>query len=354
MPPTAPRIVDTIPPTTLSWLLEPENPAVAVLTRRTLLGESDTAETTALWESRNQYPPVAAILDAQLEDGSWDRPARDYKKYQGSLWQIHLLGELYADGDDPRVRKAAQYAFSRQLPDGSWSCSNMRPNGSIACLTSNVARALARMGWAGDERITAALANLVDLYRELGEVNCRWALGYQLNGYCHMVTAKELLFLGEVPMESWPEGSDEVRDACIARLREKQVFHSLPEEARQFDEAMWSMKPAERTGYRELFLAEHPELHYKPKPGWLRFGYPLSYNSDALEALWALMRVGEAPREEYRLALDVVRGAADKQMRWTLKNTFNGKMLADIETKGQPSKWLTLRALQVMKWGAGL
>ena len=35
-------------------------------------------------------------------------------------------------------------------------------------------------------------------------------------------------------------------------------------------------------------------------------------------------------------------------MRWTLRNSLNGKMIADVETKGQPSKWLTLRALQVL------
>lgn len=36
-------------------------------------------------------------------------------------------------------------------------------------------------------------------------------------------------------------------------------------------------------------------------------------------------------------------------MRWTLRNTFNGRMIADVETKGEPSKWLTLRALQVIE-----
>ena len=112
-------------------------------------------------------------------------------------------------------------------------------------------------------------------------------------------------------------------------------------------------RPSERPGFRERFLAEHPELHYKEKPGWLRFGYPLSYNSDALEALWALMRVGEKPRAEYQPAIDLVKAGADDEMRWTLRNTFNGKMLADIEAKGQPSKWLTLRALQVLRWAAG-
>lgn len=350
MPITETRILPQVSAETIDWLLDPENPAIAVLTRRTLLGKSDDAATTALWASRNEYPPVAAILEAQLEDGSWDRPSQDYSKYQGSLWQVHLLGELWASGDDPRVQKAAEYAFSRQLSDGSWSASNMRAGGSIACLTSNVGRALARIGWASDERVLAALANIVELYRELGIVDCRWGLESQLNGYCHMLTPKELMFLGEVPTELWPEGAAELRDECVAKLRDKEVFRSLPVESKEFNDIYWTAASSERKGLRERFLAEHHELHYKEKAGWLRFGYPLSYNSDTLEALWALMRVGETPRPEYLPAIDLVRTAADKQMRWTLKNSFNGKMLADVEVKGQPSKWLTLRAVQVLEW----
>jgi len=350
MPRAKTSILAGVPSQTVDWLLETENPAVAVLTRRTLLGEADDSATAALWASRNEYPPVATILDAQLEDGSWMSPSQDYKKYQGSLWQIHLLGELWADADDPRVGKAADYAFSRQLPDGSWSATNMRPEGSIACLTSNIARALARLGWARDERILAALGHVVDLYRELGIVDCRDGRDFQLNGYCHMLTVKELLFLGEIPRESWPDGADKLRDECVSKQREKAIFRGLPIETREFNDAIWSMPAAERKGFRERFLAEHPTLHYKEKAGWLRFGYPLSYNSDALEALWALMMVGESPRAEYEPALELVRTTADAQMRWTLKNTFNGKMLADVETKGQPSKWLTLRALQVLDW----
>ena len=45
----------------------------------------------------------------------------------------------------------------------------------------------------------------------------------------------------------------------------------------------------------------------------------------------------------------MVESAADAQMRWTMRNSFNGKMFADVEKKGAPSKWLTLRALQVLE-----
>lgn len=232
------KILEHVPAETIEWLLEPENPAVAVLTRRELLGEADDAATRALWSRRNEYTPVAAILDAMRDDGSWDVPSRDYQKYRGSLWQIHLLGELWADGTDPRVQQAAEYAFSRQLPDGSWSATNAQPRGSIACLTSNVARALARMGYVGDERVLAALASIAELYHELGIVDCRSGREYQLNGYCHMLTVKELLFLGEIAEDAWPSGCSELRDACVAKLRDKQVYRSLPEESGEFTDVI--------------------------------------------------------------------------------------------------------------------
>jgi hypothetical protein len=229
----------------------------------------------------------------------------------------------------------------------------MRPSGSIACLTSNVARALARMGWAHDERVVAALRSVAKLYDELGVVDCRLAQGYQLNGYCHMLAAKELLFLAEIPADLWPDGAERLREACVAHMRAREVFRYLPAEAREFNASRTAMRAGDHNAYREQFLAEHPGLHFEEKPGWTRFGYPLSYNSDALEALWAVAQAGEPPGAEYCPAVELVRHAADTNMRWTLRNSLDGKMLADVETKGRPSKWLTLRALQVLEWAQG-
>lgn len=341
-------IMSGVPKSTVAWLLEPQNPPVAVLTKRTLLGEADSPETTALWDSRDSYAPVAAILEAIREDGSWATPAQDYQKYRGSLWQIHFLGELHASGESDRARRGTAYAFSRQLPDGSWSATNMRPDGSLACLTANVGRALARLGFERDERVVQALRYCVETHHTVGAIDCRQGRLYQLNGYCHMLTPKLLLFLAEVPAALWPEGAAELRDACVTALRDKQVFHCLPAEAREFNDALWTMPQSERRGFRERFLAEHPDLHYGAKPGWLRFGFPLSYNSDILEALAALAGVGETRRPEYEPALEAVAAAADASMGWTMRNSLNGKMIADVESKGAPSKWLTLRALQVL------
>jgi hypothetical protein len=341
------KVLDSVAPATLDWLRETDNPAVAVLTRRTLLGEPESPEIAALWARRNEYPPVAAILDAMREDGSWDVPERDYQKYGGSLWQIVFLGELWAGGDDERVRRGADYAFSRQKSDGGWSA-NPKASYDMPCLTANVGRGLARLGFERDERIVRALGSIAESYLRLGYLGCSDMQPMSLNGYCHMLAPKALLFLGEVPRDLWPEGAVDLRDACVEALRDKQVFRSLPAEFKEFQEQVWPASTARRPAVREAFFAAHPVLRYGDKPGWLRFGFPLSYNSDALEALLALAAVDEEARPEYEPAIDVVLAAADAQMRWTMRNSFNGKMIADVEAKSAPSKWLTLRALQVL------
>lgn len=344
-------VASDIPAATLEWLTAADNPAVAVLARRALLGESpDSPESAALWAARNTYAPVAAILDAQLPDGSWDKPARDYQKYRGSLWQIHFLGELWANPDDERVQRGIDYAFSRQMPDGSWSC-NHRPAASIPCLTANVGRAIARLGHANDERIVHALESIVESHRERGPLVCTaGGSGYTINGYCHMLAPKLLLFLAEVPSDRWPDGAGDVRDAAIGALRDKEVFRCLAEGATEFMGLVYSAKKTETTAVRETWLAEHPNPAHVEKPGWKRFGFPLSYNSDALESLAALMAIGEPWRPEYEPALQLVESLADEQLRWTLRTSFNGKMFGNVERKGRPGKWLTLRALQVLAW----
>jgi hypothetical protein len=56
---------------------------------------------------------------------------------------------------------------------------------------------------------------------------------------------------------------------------------------------------------------------------------------------------GDDPR--LNNALQFILSKQDSQGRWKMERTLNGKMWADIEEKGKPSKWVTLRALRVMR-----
>jgi len=127
----------------------------------------------------------------------------------------------------------------------------------------------------------------------------------------------------------------------------------------------------------ELLLRHHVhrrthDLSRDSKPGWRRFGFPLMYQTDALEILLILTRLGReeavaaggagagarpdgasgAPilgDERLREALDLVASKADAQGRWTLQSTFNDRFVVPIETKGEPSRWVTMRALEALR-----
>ena len=103
----------------------------------------------------------------------------------------------------------------------------------------------------------------------------------------------------------------------------------------------------------EYMLAHHihkrsHDLSRISKPGWLRFGFPLMYQTDVLEILGILTGLGyrDARMQE---ALDLVISKQDNQGRWLLQSTFNGRFQANIEQKGKPSKWITMNALRVLK-----
>ena len=74
------------------------------------------------------------------------------------------------------------------------------------------------------------------------------------------------------------------------------------------------------------------------------------YQTDVLELLGIFAKPGEPlldPRAQE--ALDLVEKKQDAQGRWILAQTFNGRFHADIEAKGEPSRWVTLRALTVLE-----
>jgi hypothetical protein len=48
-------------------------------------------------------------------------------------------------------------------------------------------------------------------------------------------------------------------------------------------------------------------------------------------------------------AIDLVLANRGPDGKWRLQNTFNGKMWHDVDVKRQPSKWITLRALSVLR-----
>jgi len=317
------------------WLLEPDHPSVRYLALTEILGVPvDDPQATAAKAAIMEAGVVPQILAKQAEGGFWDRSERYYDaKYTGTVWQLIVLAEHLADGEDSRVRTACEFLLkhAQDLESGGFSVHHSATQGGgrhsevIPCLTGNVVWSLIRLGFGADPRVRRGI-DWIATYQRFDDAIAEPPQGwpYERSEYCwgrhtcHMGVVKALKALAEIP----------------PRERSPSVERSIAEGA-------------------EFILNHHVhkrshDLTKVSKPGWLRFGFPLMYQTDILEILGILTRLG-CKDERMQEALDIVVSKQDASGRWALANTFNGRFQVDVEEKGKPSKWVTLNALRVLK-----
>jgi hypothetical protein len=84
--------------------------------------------------------------------------------------------------------------------------------------------------------------------------------------------------------------------------------------------------------------------------GYLRFAFPYYWHYDVLRALDHFRLAGGARDERMAEAVAVVRSKCRPDGRWPLDHTYPGQVHFDLEQLGSPSRWITLRALRVLRW----
>ncbi len=99
---------------------------------------------------------------------------------------------------------------------------------------------------------------------------------------------------------------------------------------------------------RNLVVADYP-CRERVSSTWLKFGFPLSYWTNVLEALHVMSEFGYGAQPALKDAVRFVLSKQDWQGRWKMESSLNGKMWVNIEAKGKPSKWVTLQAVQTLK-----
>lgn len=317
------------------WLLEKDNPSVRYLALTCLLDRPCDAPDVS--EARSDIMVkgvVPQILARQGGDGAWEKADRFYTaKYAGTVWQLIILAELEADGRDKRIRMACDYILENSQDRQSHGFSihrSVKTDGGrhsevIPCLTGNIVFSLIKLGYLENTDVRHAI-NWITRYQRFDDAEDRPPEGWPYDKLemcwgrhtCHMGAIKALKALAEIPEN---ERSPDVRRVLEAGA--------------------------------EFFLKHHVHkrshnLTRVSKPGWLRFGFPLMYHTDILEVLTILTRLG-CRDDRMRDAMDLVVSKQDAQGRWELASSFNGRFQADIEKKAAPSKWITLRALTVLK-----
>lgn len=332
----------------LRRLLEPTNPSVRYLTLIDLLGRPETDPEVISTRARlHEHPLTQAILDhpgsLPLDD---ERP---YWKYAGLYWQLIVLGQFLANGEDPRIATAVDFvlAHRRWVQERRWQC-----------LTANLLGALMRLGYADHPVVIEETDKLARRFVEESGIDCS-EMGYSLLTRCFMALPKLLLCFAEVPEGLRSVSVKKAIERIASDLIDKEVFVYLPGHRKAWSEILAGRPRSDElprgqrvkdwvAARREEFLTTQGLGDRRPKRGWLKFGFPLHYNSDVLEAMFGLARVGTSHDPRLDRALQVIRDKRTDNGRWIMNRSMNGRMLVDVEELGAPSKWLTYRALSVL------
>jgi hypothetical protein len=278
--------------------------------------------------------PVPKILEAQESFGWWAKHGTGYSpKYRATSWSLLILAELGADPDEARIRQGCEYLLGHSLASNEAFSVYMKPvpSGTFHCLNGNMIFALQRLGFGDDPRVQAARDWLA-----------RSIVGQEPMTYYASAVAAPGFACGVNEGQPCGWGANKAIRALLNVSKE--VRSSIVERALQ-------------TG-AEFLLSRDPVVADYPYTGrvsstWFKLGFPLSYWSDVLETISNLVELGFGKDPRLVSGLNWIVGKQNDEGRWKLENSLNGKMWVDIETKGRPSKWVTLRALRVLK-GAGL
>ncbi len=319
----------------VDWLLEEDNPSVRYFALSQLLDKPESSsEVQAAKKEIMLTGAVPSILAKQTVSGYWEAPEKFYTaKYKGTVWQLIILAELGADGNDERVKKACEFilANSQDRKSGGFSAwlsvkvGGGRYSGVLPCLTGNMVWSLIRLGFLDDLRVKRGIEWITKYQRfDDGEAYTPKIWPYEKatscfgKHSCHMGVVKSLKALAEIPAEQRSEAVDDT----IERGVEYMLKHHIHKRSHNLSKVS--------------------------KPGWLKFGFPLMYQTDVLEILGILTKLG-CKDERMQEAVDLVLSKQDEQGRWSLENTFNGRFQVNIEQKGDSSKWITLNALKALK-----
>jgi hypothetical protein len=87
-----------------------------------------------------------------------------------------------------------------------------------------------------------------------------------------------------------------------------------------------------------------------PDKRWWQFRFPSFWGADILQIAEAFTGLGYGRDPRLTNTLDLILSKQDENGRWPLEYVdHDHKMWVKYGTKGRPNKWVTLRALRVLK-----
>lgn len=277
-----------------NWLLDESDPSVRFFFLSDILERPlDQPTGREARQAIRSSAVVRSILAAQHTEGWWETPDDLYQpKYWATAWQLLLLAELGMSGQDARIAEATEFVLAQSA----------RPDGT-PIVSAPLLRSLLRFGYGDDPRVQGAVESLVTraLARDDpdGHEPVPWA------------GLKTLWALSEISPDH----------------RSPQALALIDRDAGRFLSQDFASLPAGRT----------------------LLTFPPFTQADLLFGLRVMTALGLGGDPRLAPAIQCIVDKQDERGRWSLEHGFPNHALADTEVVGQPSKWVTLNVLRVLK-----
>jgi hypothetical protein len=299
------------------WLLEEDNPSVRYWALRWLLDKSEEDEEVQLAaEAVAQSESIIKLLKRQRPEGYWGSDPRPHHGTRGYMYLFLWLGYK----GNGAIRRAMDYRLDGCVhEDGAYGVEFKERVVLLPCHASDVLRQMFWFGFEEDPRTAKILRWLMSVQNEDGGFPC---VSKKINDSCFWATAGVLRAIRALPREWLTPQIEESRASAIDLFLNSGLY-------------------------------QHRRGLGKPSPRWLEFGFPLMWDSDVLELLDLLAPHVAQDDERIQEGLKLVVEKQDSQGRWPCeKHPKGGKWMwkfIPFEEMGQPSKWVTLYALKVLR-----
>lgn len=323
----------------IPWLLERPESDIRYLTLRYLLDRplDDPALVSARQEVYS-HGTVGHILSKMYPEGYWVKPGAGYtQRYRSTVWAMIALAQLGASVEyDQRLHTACQYELEHALAEGGQFGYNGTAAGTIDCLQGNLCWALYTLGcrdarldkafeWMARSVTGEGVAANTDTSAEIHYFNYKcgplFACGANGKNSCAWGAVKEILAFSVLPAEK----RTPLIDSAI----------------KQGVDFLFSVDPS---------TANYPTRHgQKPGKEWWQFGFPVFYVTDILQLAEGLTGLGYGKDPRFATTLDLIRSKQDDRGCWKQEHTYGPKTWGNYGELDEPSPWVTLRALRVLK-----
>lgn len=257
----------------------------------------------------------AQLLTAQGADGQWSGGAY-VPEWTSTTPTIQLLRNFGVDPTSDEVRRA----IARVRANSHWEHAQEPyfEGETEPCINGQAVAIGAYFG----EDVRGIVDRLLTEQMADGGWNCEQENGSTRGSFDTTINVLE----GLLEYERFTGG-----DAALAAARNRGQEYLL-----------------ERRLYRRLSTGEV----IAPSAGnWLQFSFPNGWHYDLLRGLDYLRDAGVAPDERVTEAIGIVESKRGADDRWLLDHAQHDELLVDLgEREGESSRWITLRALRVLRW----